>query len=125
MSYSPAWRDWYHLKHEHRCAKVVGNDFESYVEDVLSRHHKGYMNPDPVGRLGDGGCDGIAEMGTIVYAAYGARPTTSSERHLCSKILKDFERARDSWDTMEAWRFVMNGPSAPTPFVNWSAFSEV
>ncbi|WP_228515449.1 ABC-three component system protein [Agreia pratensis] len=71
------------------------------------------MNPDPSGTLGDGGCDGLAESGTVFYACYGQRPSRSAERELAAKIGSDFARGFSQWDSFHTWRFVTNAPVGP------------
>ena len=78
--------------HDQRCL-ASGEAFEKYVESVLTRHHSDYFNPDPMGRHGDGGCDGVAESGTILYACYGQRALADADRKLKKKFESDFARA--------------------------------
>ncbi|MCP9623107.1 hypothetical protein FOH10_02405 [Nocardia otitidiscaviarum] len=106
------WLDWYHGRHQQACFQS-GSFFEDYVEKVLGRFHDDFMNPAPTGRLGDGGCDGLAESGTIMYACYGQRPGRDAERELAKKIRSDFDRAVDQWASFHTWRFVTNAPVGP------------
>lgn len=106
------WRDWYHFRHQQECFKS-GSGFEDYVSAVLSRFHDDFVNPDPSGTLGDGGCDGLAESGTIFYACYGQRPARSAERELAAKIGSDFARGKSQWDSFHTWKFVTNAPVGP------------
>ena len=85
------WRDWYHLRHQQDCL-VSGAQFEDYVTRILGRFHDDFTNPSPAGTLGDGGCDGLAEAGTILYACYGQRPARNAERELQKKLDSDFAR---------------------------------
>ncbi|TFD28273.1 ABC-three component system protein [Cryobacterium cryoconiti] len=106
----PAWRDWYRSQHESRC-RSTGSSFEDYVSDALSRFHGDYFNPSPAGSLGDGGCDGLAEAGSIVYACYGSR--ADGERALGAKMASDFDRAVSEWSDFTVWRFVTNAHPGP------------
>lgn len=106
------WREWYHLRHQQGCL-VSGAQFEDYVTRILGRFHDDFTNPSPAGTLGDGGCDGLAEAGTILYACYGQRPARNAERELQAKLVSDFTRGRDSWTTFRFWRFVTNAPVGP------------
>jgi hypothetical protein len=78
------------------------------VADVLARFHRDFINPTPAGSLGDGGSDGLAESGSILYACYGSRAQHDAERKLAHKIQGDFARGLASWDTFVSWRFVTN-----------------
>lgn len=109
-----AWKNWYRAQHDQRCL-ASGEAFEEYVTKVLARFHDDYMNPVPMGRHGDGGCDGIAENGSIVYACYGQRATSDIDRKTKDKLEKDFERCECSWEDFSIWRFVTNAPSGPLP----------
>lgn len=106
------WRDWYHFRHQQACFES-GTKFEDYVSRVLGVFHDDFVNPAPSGSLGDGGCDGIAEAGTIFYACYGQRPRRDAERELARKIESDFARGLAEWDTFRTWRFVTNAPVGP------------
>lgn len=108
----PAWRDWYYSQHESR-ARASGEAFEEYVEDVLSRFHPDFINPQPAGSHGDGGADGLADTGRILYACYGSRATQDAERKLARKIESDFVRAHSQWPDFREWRFVTNAPVGP------------
>ncbi|WP_407838037.1 ABC-three component system protein [Streptomyces sp. DSM 116496] len=109
---TPNWRDWYHFRHQQACFQS-GTAFETYVSSVLARFHDDFLNPAPSGSLGDGGCDGLAESGTIFYACYGQRPKRNAERELANKIDSDFERGTDQWDTFHTWKFITNAPMGP------------
>lgn len=109
---SANWLDWYYSRHLVACAQS-GTPFEQYVEGVLGRFHDDFLNPAPTGQWGDGGCDGLAEAGTIVYACYGQRPGRNAEAELVTKITKDFERAYDQWPSFHTWRFVTNATMGP------------
>ncbi|WP_371606286.1 hypothetical protein OG725_16940 [Streptomyces sp. NBC_01213] len=112
MLLTPNWRDWYHFRHQQACFES-GNAFEDYVSKVLENFHDDYLNPAPSGSLGDGGCDGLAESGTIFYACYGQRPRRNAERELANKIESDFKRGLDQWGTFRIWKFVTNAPMGP------------
>lgn len=106
------WRDWYHFRHQQECFKS-GTAFEDYVSKVLGRFHDDFVNPAPSGTLGDGGCDGLADSGTIFYACYGQRPGRSAERELATKISSDFARGLTQWASFHTWKFVTNAPAGP------------
>ncbi|WP_371566838.1 ABC-three component system protein [Streptomyces canus] len=112
MLLTPNWRDWYHFRHQQACFES-GTAFEDYVSKVLEKFHDDFLNPAPSGSLGDGGCDGLAESGTIFYACYGQRPGRNAERELANKIQGDFARGLDQWDTFHTWKFVTNAPIGP------------
>lgn len=123
MFLTPNWLDWYHLRHQQECLKP-GTPFEDFVTDVLGRHHDDFLNPSPAGRLGDGGCDGLAEAGTILYACYGQRPDRRAERETNAKFRSDFERGRDSWPTFIEWRFVTNTQIGPETGKSYAEFQQ-
>lgn len=112
MLVTPNWLEWYHLRHQQECHKS-GTPFEDYVTTALGRFHDDFTNPTPAGTLGDGGCDGLADAGQILYACYGQRPGRNAERETQGKITSDFARGRDSWPTFSTWRFVTNAPIGP------------
>jgi hypothetical protein len=93
---------------------LSGEAFEDYVTSVLKRLHSDFTNPAPMGRLGDGGCDGLAENGSILYAIYGSRATTKIDEKLSRKLESDFRRGLGQWPTFITWRFVTNTPFGPT-----------
>lgn len=105
-----SWREWYHFRHQQECFKS-GTAFEAYVTSALDRFHDDFVNPSPAGTMGDGGCDGLAESGTILYACYGQRPGRDAERELKNKLESDFARGLASWGTFTTWRFVTNAPA--------------
>lgn len=121
MLLTPNWREWYHLRHQQECLKS-GTPFEDHVTRVLSRHHGDFVNPSPAGSLGDGGCDGLAEAGSVLYACYGQRPGRNAERETNSKFRSDFERGRDSWTTFTEWRFVTNAQIGPETLKSYAEF---
>lgn len=106
------WRDWYRVRHKEACFQS-GTQFEDYVASVLQRHHADYVNPHPTGTLGDGGCDGLAESGSLLYACYGQRPMRDAERELEKKLRSDFARGVAEWPSFDRWRFVTNAPYGP------------
>jgi len=106
------WKDWYY--YQHKLASLEDGDaFEDYIVKVLTAFHPDYINPQPTGRLGDGGSDGLAERGTICYACYGQRARQNPEDKLARKIASDFNRAVASYESFTTWRFVSNGPPGP------------
>lgn len=102
-----AWMDWYRAQHDARC-RYSGEAFEAYVESVLKRFHTDYLNPDPMGSRGDGGCDGIADNGSVLYACYGQRAASEIDRKTKDKLESDFIKALENWDEFTTWRFVTN-----------------
>src|SRR5262245_38424651 len=105
MALHAGWKDWYRLQHRLRSSEA-GSAFEDYMASVLQLWYDDYINPAPVGRLGDGGCDGVIEGGRVVFACYGTRDR--GERHLVTKLEDDFARAAAEWPSMAVWRFVTN-----------------
>lgn len=119
----PAWREWYRAQHDRMCL-AHGDAFEAYVSRALDRFHPGFINPTPAGRMGDGGADGLAEAGRILYACYGQRAIHDAEKKLADKITSDFVRARDQWPDFQEWRFVTNagvGPLASAALIKLQA----
>ena len=109
-----AWKDWYRERHNQRC-HTSAEVFEAYAAEVLARFHLDYLNPDPMGSLGDGGCDGLADGGTILYACYGQRATTRVDQKTKDKLEADFVRGLKQWSSFTTWRFVTNAPFGPLP----------
>lgn len=107
-----AWKDWYRSAHNGRC-RASGELFEKYVTEVLKRFHTDFLNPSPMGTHGDGGCDGVAEHGSILYACYGQRATTDIDRKTRDKLESDFARAIANWSGFSTWRFVTNASCGP------------
>ncbi len=62
------WKDWFKAQHERRYASRA-ETFEQYADAVLTEFHDDFANPTPMGSLGDGGCDGIADSRTPDIAA--------------------------------------------------------
>ena len=115
----PAWKSWYRGEHDQRCRKA-GEDFEQYVTALLKRLHPDFINPDPMGRHGDGGCDGLAERGRILYACYGADPRRAidteerrKDDRAARKLASDLKRALVQWPDFVTWRFVTNASVGP------------
>ena len=109
-----AWKYWYRNRHNERC-RASGDVFETYVTAALSRFHSDYLNPDPMGRRGDGGCDGLAEGATILYACYGQRATTKVDDKTKTKLASDFARGLSQWPSFNTWRFITNAPFGSKP----------
>ncbi|MCL2848754.1 MAG: hypothetical protein FWE61_01760 [Micrococcales bacterium] len=102
-----AWKEWYRARHDQLCL-ASGTEFEDYVTGLLRLFHPDYVNPDPMGSRGDGGCDGLAERGTILYACYGSRATTDVAGKARRKLVSDFARGLECWSGFTVWRFVTN-----------------
>lgn len=115
MDTIPNWLDWYNVRHQKSC-QASGEQFEDYVNNILGYFHDDFINPVPIGRYGDGGCDGLADSGEILYACYGRRPSTpkeSVEKTLAKKIRNDFVRGKQYWPNFLKWRFITNAPVGP------------
>ena len=123
MLLTPNWREWYRFRHQQACF-ASGVPFEDYVTKILDRFHDDFTNPSPAGSLGDGGCDGLAESGRILYACYGQRPARNAERELQAKLESDFARGRDSWNSFETWRFVTNAPVGPETLKSFTTLQQ-
>ncbi|WEV46248.1 hypothetical protein OZX62_07320 [Bifidobacterium sp. ESL0690] len=108
-----AWKQWYYERHKFFCNQT-GTDFERYVTHALSLFHSDFDNPNPAGRLGDQGCDGLAENGTILYACYGQSPLSPNQHNLKAKLQSDFQRALECWPDFVIWRFITNATFGPT-----------
>jgi len=109
---SSAWRDWYKAAHQLRSLELA-TAFETYVTTVLDQFHDDYLNPDPTGAFGDGGCDGLADAGQVAYACFGTTTERNAERKLEAKVAGDFARASEKWPSFVVWRFVTNSPVGP------------
>ena len=68
-----------------------------------------------MGKHGDGGCDGLADNGSILYACYGQRATSGIDQKTKDKLESDFARGIASWESFSTWRFVTNAPFGPMP----------
>lgn len=112
MLITPNWREWYRTRHQQECFSS-GAAFEDYATRLLRHHHPDFNNPAAAGRLGDGGCDGLADQGETLYACYGQRPDRNAERELQKKLEEDFARALDQWSGFLTWRFVTNAHPGP------------
>lgn len=108
-----AWKEWYRAQHDRRCL-ASGEAFERYVTSVLERLHPDYVNPEPMGSLGDGGCDGLAEDGSVLYACYGQSAVTGVDQKTKGKLEADLARGCANWPTFTTWRFVTNAQFGPT-----------
>lgn len=111
----PAWREWYKAKHRECYLTSSGDDFERYVTRVLELEYRDFINPTPMGRSGDDGCDGTACSGRLFFACYGQRAKTDQDAKTASKLDHDFNRALESWDDFEEWQFVTNASFGPAP----------
>ena len=87
-----AWKEWYRLKHKDAYTSKSGESFETYVSDVLEKLYPDFLDPDPMGRLGDGGCDGLANKGQLFLHAMG------SERRPI-KMLRQEQKSRATLNT--------------------------
>lgn len=109
-----AWKEWYRLKHKDAYTSKSGESFETYVSDVLEKLYPDFLDPDPMGRLGDGGCDGLANKGQLFFACYGQRAQANQDAKARAKIQSDFERAMQSTANFTEWRFITNAQIGPT-----------
>ena len=114
----PAWKAWYRSEHNRRCL-AAGKAFEDYATDLLRRLHSDFQDPESMGRSGDQGCDGLAEMGAILYACYGAdlyagidTEDRLKDRRVRNKLAADFTRGVGQWD-FSVWHFVTNAAIGP------------
>lgn len=109
-----SYMSWYHAQFTMRFTTLTGSAFEDFVTALLGDFHPGFINPRPVGRMGDYGCDGITYDGDVAYACFGYLPGRG-ERELAAKIEGDFQRAKSKWSSFTQWTFVTNvgpGPEA-------------
>lgn len=111
----PAWKSWYKAKHEVRYYCNSGEEFEEYITSVLRREYDDFLNPSPMGQGGDGGCDGLAKSGRILFACYGQRAQSRQDQKTKDKLIHDFERALDVWPSFEEWQFITNASFGPQP----------
>lgn len=103
----PGWVRWYHAMHSERC-RAHGEEFEAYVTKLITFGDATFINPQPMGRDGDGGCDGLGDEGRIWYSCYGQRATTAVEGKLVEKIRSDYQKMRANQQGVSSWRFVTN-----------------
>lgn len=109
MVLDSAWIQWYSLNNKVLYENSYAEDFEKRVTSVLRLVFPDFVNPDPMGAHGDGGCDGCADCGRIIFACYGQNATSNPDHKMKEKLAHDFERALDCWPTMEQWIFITNG----------------
>lgn len=110
----PGWNAWYRGEHDRMCRKS-GSEFEAYVANVLKRFHdNGFVNPEPMGRLGDKGCDGITALGDVAYACYGRASDRYVDQVVSKKMCEDFDKALINWSSFTVWRFITNSGFGPT-----------
>lgn len=118
----PAWMEWYKAKHRECYLTTSGDDFERYVTRVLGLEYRDFVNPSPMGRSGDGGCDGMSCSGRLFFACYGQSAKSNQDAKTTSKLKHDFNRALEAWDCFEEWQFVTNaffGPGATGALVGF------
>jgi hypothetical protein len=108
-----AWKQWYRAAHDARC-RTTGVAFEEYATALLKRLHPDFINPNAMGRRGDGGCDGLADNGSILYACYGSNAVTGIDSKIRKKLEADLTRALDCWPSFTTWRFVTNAQFGPS-----------
>ena len=108
-----AWRNWYRSQHDAKWALLSGTPFEGYVQSALKLLDVGFINPDPMGRFGDFGCDGLSGDGMTLYACYGSSSAIDGDKKLAKKIEDDFRRAIQEWPEIENWVFVTNAKVGP------------
>lgn len=113
MYVDSAWMQWYYAQHTERCFRLSGESFEKYATSMLSCYHRDFIDPDAMGSHGDGGCDGLAESGTLFYACYGSRAQTKVDEKVSEKIASDFTRALSCWDSFLTWIFITNSSVGP------------
>ncbi|MBE6466474.1 ABC-three component system protein [Denitrobacterium detoxificans] len=109
-----AWKHWYRLRHQNAYITKSGESFEAYISAVLEKRYPDFINPDPMGRLGDEGCDGLANNGQSFYACYGQRAQSDQDAKAKAKIKSDFERAIQSKFNFSEWCFITNAQIGPT-----------
>lgn len=115
MLLDSGWKQWYRLSHRDAYINLSGEAFEQYVSTVLGLAYMDFVDPDPMGRAGDGGCDGLANGGKTFFACYGQRASIDQDKKTRNKIKSDFEHALKNWSDFTEWRFVTNalvGPKA-------------
>ena len=108
-----AWEKWYRLNHRDAYMNRSGDSFESYITDVLERVYPDFIDPDPMGRRGDGGCDGLADQGKLFIACYGQCAQVDQDAKARAKIQSDFERAIQGIFNFKEWCFITNAQIGP------------
>lgn len=108
-----AWETWYRAKHRERYSFSSGEQFEQYVTKVFELEYPDFCNPDPAGRSGDGGCDGLANSGELFFACYGQRARTEQDVKTRNKLENDFDRALKCWGSFFTWTFITNAVFGP------------
>ena len=88
-----AWEQWYQLKHRDAYMNESGDSFEKYITNVLEMVYPDFINPDPMGQRGDGGCDGLSNQEELFIACYGQRAQANQDTKAKEKIKSDFNRA--------------------------------
>ncbi len=68
-----AWKAWYRAQHDLRC-RASGETFEGYATGVLARLHADYLNPDPMGTLGDGAVTDLPRTAPSSMPAMASAP---------------------------------------------------
>lgn len=111
-----AWKVWYQNEHEHEFNSRQGNSFEDYVSKVLKLVDPEFIDPDPMGSLGDEGCDGLSGDGKTLYACYGKSSKTtqnSRDAYTAQKMEVDLTKAVKNWPDIQTWCFITNAPIGP------------
>lgn len=108
------WKQWYRLNHRDAYERRSGEEFEHYVTSVLEFRYRDFIDPDPMGQLGDGGCDGLADNGRILFACYGQRAQSNQDEKTKNKICHDFQRAIEQWPDFSEWVFITNAQIGPS-----------
>lgn len=108
-----AWKQWYQDRHTTEFNMRSGEYFESYISKALKLRYSDYINPKPMGRFGDEGCDGLANGGNTLFACYGQRATSNQDNKTQAKIKHDYYRALQCWPEITEWIFVTNASVGP------------
>lgn len=103
-----AWEQWYRDRHTYKFSTLSGESFEDYVSTALRLFYPDYLDPDPMGSHGDGGCDGLANSGKTLFACYGQRAKSNQDNKTRDKIEHDYGRALQCWPEITEWVFVTN-----------------
>ena len=109
-----AWEQWYQLKHRDAYMNNSGDSFEKYITDVLEMVYPDFINPDPMGQRGDGGCDGLSNQEELFIACYGQRAQANQDAKAKEKIKSDFNRAIQGEFNFKEWCFITNAQIGPT-----------